>query len=203
VIENQLLIREVHHRVKNNMQVITSILRLQINTLTDIEAINALKDSISRIRSMGLIHNYLYEGTQLASINLNKYINDLTAHIKQLFSSKGCDIIIDNNVSDIMVHMDSAVPLGLILNELITNSVKHTAISVNCCTIHINLVDDDTGEYYVLTYSDEGPDLSKNFKLDMTKSLGIRLIHILVSQLNGTINLNTNGGLKYIIKIKK
>lgn len=182
--KNKLLFREVHHRVKNNLQMISSLLSLQSDRIEDESTITALAESRNRIHSMALIHQKLYsqEETQ-QKIDLREYVTSLFSFIDGSYNSKGNKVGLDINISVINLDMDLAINLGLILNEFITNSYKHAFHEKNEGTISIDLR--LVKESLVLMYSDNGSGFDKDrFAED---SFGMRIVNLLVAQLKGEL----------------
>jgi len=190
--EKELMLKEIHHRVKNNLQIVSSLLRLQSDKITDKAAIEYLKHSEQRVKSMALIHQQLYKTKDLARINFGDYTKDLCTY---LFFSYGVsrsrvDFIID--VKNIFFSIDTALPCGLIINELVTNSIKHGFPGDMRGTVTIGLHKDETGKNHLLIKDDgKGSD-----KLDFenTSTLGMELVRTLTDQLEGEISVNTNNG---------
>ncbi len=191
--ENIMLIKEVHHRVKNNLQIITSLLRLQKNNLPDDVQIK-FDESINRVMSMALIHRKLYQSTDLSNVDLESYINDL---IKEIFTSLSTNKNFTTTVSTngLNIGLKTIVPFGLLINELLSNSFKHAfkESAKNAITIELNPLNDD---FFELKYNDTGIWKSTD---DKQIRFGLELIETLTEQLEGTFTRkNTN----YIFKLK-
>jgi len=197
--EKEVLLKEIHHRVKNNMQVISSLLNMQSQYVHDPEDAEALRASINRIKSMALIHDKLYRSGTLASISLPGYVNDLA---NELFSTYALrpDIGIDLDVSPVSLGIDDAVPLGLILNELISNSLKHAFPGHAPGTIRVRL--EAEGREIRLTVSDNGVGIHEGLDFANTGSLGMQLVVTLVEQLEGTIELKRDKGTEFRITFR-
>jgi two-component sensor histidine kinase len=199
--EKEMLLREIHHRVKNNMQIISSLLRLQSRDITDKKYNDMFTDSQNRIASMSLIHEKLYQSKGLARIDFNDYIRDL---VNGLFQSYGVNgrIALSLDVRDISLGIDSAIPCGLIINELVTNSLKHAFPEGRKGEIRILL--NPTGENMIeLVVSDNGVSIPEDVDIKKTESLGLHLVTILVeNQLHGEINLDRSKGTEFLIKFK-
>ena len=197
--EKEVLLKEIHHRVKNNLQIISSLLKLQSSYLKDIEAQALFKDSYNRVRSMALIHEKLYRSSDLAKIDLADYIRNLLGN---LFSSYGVSsqaIELKLKVDNISLDVDTAIPCGLIINELVSNSIKYAFIPDLCGEICVEFSLKRENEY-ILLISDNGVGLPSDFDLEQTDSLGLQLVFNLAEQLGGSIDLNTAHGTKFIIK---
>ncbi len=197
--EKEVLIREIHHRVKNNMQIIASLLRLQSNCIKEERYREILKESQNRIMSMSLIHEKLYQSKDMAKIDFKNYIRDVT---KALFQSYGVDkgnIIPKINIEAISLGIDSAIPCGLIINELVTNSLKHAFPDAKEGEIEISLRPADEN-MIELTVRDNGIGIPDDVDFRNTKSLGLQLVAILTKQIHGEIGLNRDNGTEFKIK---
>jgi len=194
--EKEVLLQEIHHRVKNNLQVISSLLSLQSNYIEDRKVLGALDDSQHRVRSMALIHEKLYQSTDLSRIDFGDYVQDLVGYLFRAQGGYTRNIGLNIETDDIYLNIDTAVPCGLILNELISNSLKHAFpnghsgdITVTCRADH----DDQT----TLTVSDNGVGFPPNLDLENTGSLGLELVQTLTEQLSGTLQLNNTQGTEF------
>ena len=196
--EKVVLLREIHHRVKNNMQVMSSLINLQARNITNQEAIEVLKESQSRIRSMALVHEKLYQSKDLVKINIYDYLNSLAVH---LFNSYKIDphlIHLNLNVDNVFLDINSAIPCGLIVNELISNSLKHAFPEERKGEINIEFhpTEDQRLELIV---KDDGVGFPEGMDFRQTETLGMQLINTLVHQLEGTIELLKDGGTEFRI----
>ncbi len=199
--EKEILLKEIHHRVKNNMQIISSLLRLQSRQITDIKYTDMLRESQNRIVSMSLIHEKLYHSKGLSKIDFNDYIRDLVNGLFQSFGVNG-SISLKLEIRDVSLGIDSAVPCGLIINELVMNSLKHAFPEGRKGEIGISLhpVDENM---YELVVRDDGVSIPENVDITKTESLGLHLVSIMVeSQLHGEISLYRNKGTEFRIKFK-
>ena len=198
--EKEVLLREIHHRVKNNMQIISSLLLLSSQNIEDKKSIEILSDSQNRIHSMALIHEKLYQSENLAQINMNEYINDIASN---LFNSYGKgNIKLEQNVENYPLNIDTAVPVGLIINELITNSLKYAFPQGRKGTIKIAFKSIDPNMLQ-LSISDDGIGIQKDLDIRNTKSLGLHLVTALAeNQLHGELILNRNRGTEFQINFK-
>jgi PAS domain S-box-containing protein len=194
--EKNVLLREIHHRVKNNMQVISSLLSLQSRFIKNGDASNIFKDSQNRVKSMSMIHEMLYQSPDLSSIDFNEYIQNL---VRYLFHSYGVDnehIKIHVKVSQIKLEIDRAIPLGLIVNELVSNAIKH-AFPKGKGNIYVVMVREKC--HYTFIVKDDGVGLPTDFDINQTETLGLELIITLTGQLDGTIEEKRNHGTEFII----
>lgn len=196
--EKEILIKEIHHRVKNNLMVISSLLSLQSRYIKDKKAISAFKESQNRAQSMALIHESLYQSSDLKHINLGDYIRNL---VNKLYNSYVVDENIQMNldVDDLMVDINIVVPIGLIVNELVSNSLKHAFPQKSgTVNIHFNKKDGD----YILIIADNGKGFSEEIDFQNTDSLGLQIVNTLTSQIQGNIKLNRDNGTEFVIRFK-
>ncbi|GAB3933116.1 hypothetical protein GCM10028804_48610 [Larkinella terrae] len=194
--EKDVLMKEIHHRVKNNLQVISGLLELQSKGLTDETAREALREGRNRVRSIALIHQNLYQFENLSTIDLKRFVSDLCRQIQSVFQ-KQKPVNIHLNVPDLHLDIDSAVPLGLILNELLSNSFKYAFNAVAAGEITLEIRSKAEGRYE-LQYTDNGPGLPSDF--DPTKTLGLQLVNDLSRQIGGKVQYSTQGGAAYTIQ---
>lgn len=196
--EREYLLKEIHHRVKNNLQIISSLLDMQLKGLEDQKLRDTLIESRSRVASMGLIHQLLYEGNSQASVYLKPYIEQLTTYIAQSFG-KANEVSIEVNVSEeLTINIETAIPFGLIVTELITNAYKYAFVESENGRICIGVV--QTKESYKLTFSDNGVGLPQELDIKKTKSLGLRLVKNLTQQLKGSLTYLTDEGATFSIE---
>lgn len=200
--EKEILLQEIHHRVKNNMQVISSILNLQSRNITDKQLLGIIKSSQDRVRSMALIHEKLYQSKNLTQVDFSRYVQSLASH---LFTSYGIEPeLVKLNVDIKKVHLDisTAIPCGLIISELVSNSLKHAFPGRKRGEIKIAMRDLSENEIE-LVVSDNGAGLPKGMDIRKTSSLGLRLVKLLAEdQLHGKIKLERKGGTRFYIKTK-
>lgn len=192
--EREVLLKEIHHRVKNNLQVISSLLSMQSRKMKDSDAKVAVKEGQSRIKSMSLIHQKLYSEGNLSRINMKEYIDDLSGF---LFKSYKTEAQIESLVEadEISLDVDTAVPLGLIINELISNALKYAFEPKEQGQVSIRL--HKKQEAYQLQVADTGKGLPEDF--DQKQSMGMRLVHILVDQLDADLQIDQSKGLLFTI----
>jgi PAS domain S-box-containing protein len=198
--EKEVLLREIHHRVKNNLQIITSLLHLQEVSIDDEELVNILKESESRVNSMAIIHETLYQSPNLTDINFKQYLEKLVYDILYTYGIKKGIIDIQLDIDDINLNIDTAIPLGLIINELITNTVKY-AFPQNEGTITIKLK--SLSNNMEITIADDGIGLPKDINLENPETLGLQLVHSLIGQLDGKLKLNNDNGTEFKIIFKE
>lgn len=190
--EKEILLREIHHRVKNNIQVISSLLNLQARYIEDETYAQMLKESQNRIRSMALIHEKLYQSENLAEVDFNEYITDLVYSVFRSYGVNTHSIGLTIKVEDVSLSIDTAIPCGLIINELVSNCLKHAFPDEKGeITITLRPVNGDIE----LMVSDNGRGIPEDVDIRTTQSLGLHLVTILAEdQLNGKIDLDRNGG---------
>jgi PAS domain S-box-containing protein len=194
--EKEVLLREVHHRVKNNMQIISSLLNLQIQLEDHTESENVLKESQGRIKAMAMVHEKLYQSDNFSKINFKDYLTNLVSDIFYSYGIRG-KIMWELDIDDINIGIDTAIPLGLIINELVTNSVKYAFPGDRKGIIKIIFkLEDDKN---VLIISDDGVGIPADLEVEKTKTLGLLLVNSLVDQLDGSIELDRNQGTSYKI----
>jgi PAS domain S-box-containing protein len=197
--EKDVLMREIHHRVKNNMQIISSLLRLQSGGLTDPAALESLQISQDRIRSMALVHEGLYMSADLSRIDFSEYVRKLTMHLFSINSGRSKDITIHTEIEDIFLDVNRAVPCGLIINELITNSLKYAFPDGRKGDIFIRMAP-YREKGFSLTVADNGVGVPAEVDLLDSDSLGMQIVGDLVQQLKGTIRINTKQGTQITIR---
>ncbi|PDW02435.1 sensor histidine kinase [Candidatus Viridilinea mediisalina] len=185
--QKDVLLREIHHRVKNNLQVITSMLRLQSSSLGDPQVSSAFQDSLNRIRAMALVHEQLYSSANLTSIEAKVYLETLAKSLLRSTGTVGAQKLMCEIDDSIWLPIDIAVPLGLITSELITNSLKHGLDGVTSGHIRVQLR--YVPEGLQLSVHDNGPGLPEGFELDSSNTLGLRIVRTLARQLGGRLQL--------------
>ncbi|ORC32854.1 hypothetical protein B4O97_15485 [Marispirochaeta aestuarii] len=201
--EKKTLLREIHHRVKNNLNIVASLLNLQKNEFqTEVSARQSFDDMAKRIHSMAMIHDSLYNSGSLSSVTMSTYIRKL---ISELNASLGRPplIRIDADLEDIQLNITSAVPCGILINELITNAIKHAFRDRSEGRIHVSLGKKTGTHTIVLTVKDNGSGLNPDFSLESSASLGMRLIQLLTSQLDGTLSYNSNQGATFSVEFEE
>ena len=195
--DKEILLKEVHHRVKNNMQIISSLLNLQIQHVNDEEAINVLKESQNRVKSMAMIHEKLYLSNDLTQINFVDYIDSLVSNLFYSYNIKNTKIKPLLEIDDISLNMETAIPCGLIISELTSNALKYAFPNGKQGELLISLKSEDN--LYKLTVSDNGIGLPAELEFDNVKTLGLKLVHILTGQIDGEIKVNRESGTEFII----
>jgi len=199
--EKEILLKEIHHRVKNNLQVISSLLELHSSSIEDETARAALVESQNRIQSISLIHHKLYQNDNLASIELSGYTSELYRQVSGLFKKPFQQVSAEINIEETYVDIDTAVPLGLIINELIINIFKYALSDQKEGKIEIYLSQGKEG-CFKLTVQDNGPGMPEGFEISKSRSLGLRLIKRLSKQIGGSVEYIYENGSKFIISFK-
>ncbi len=199
--EKEVLIRELYHRTKNNMQVISAMVQMKKYTFEDKAYQDALQDVTDKIMAMALVHQKLYESQDLSSLNLHDYFTDLVALIQQSIISETGGIILRYEGRDLPVLIDTAIPLGLVLNETVTNAAKHGFPGTRTGEIAVSLsLDDDDALRLVI--ADNGIGLPESFSVESDARLGLKTVLALVEkQLDGRIEINGHDGVRYEITI--
>jgi hypothetical protein len=199
--EKDVLLKEVHHRVKNNLQVISSLINLQSYQVKDESVLNFYSQTRNRIKSMALVHEKLYMSDDLSSINFEEYLKDLVKNIYETFKTETSDFNIKIDVEKIYMPIDIAISLALIINELASNSFKYAFPDNRKGDIYISLKKQGEGKF-ILIAGDNGVGFSKKIDFTNTETLGLRLVDILVSQLDGTISINNSNGAEFTITLQ-
>ncbi len=201
--EKELLLREIHHRVKNNMQIVASLFRLQQRQLEDPKLIEILTESQNRINAMALVHDSLYQPQSLSTIDLRQYIKQLGRNLFQTYGLDPQNIEFVDKIEQINIDIDTAIPCGLIINELLTNSIKHAFPDGRKGAILLILKQDSDSQQYQLQFSDNGVGMSEDIDIHQTKSLGMQLVvNLIEHQLHGTIDVDRQEGTEYLITFK-
>lgn len=202
LLEKEALLKEIHHRVKNNLQVISSILNMQSRSTASPEMLTAIQEGQSRVKAMALIHQKLYQTEKLSEIDFHEYAGELVTHLSSIFSpQKGEGITPKIAATNIKLDIDIAIPLGLILNELISNAYKYAFEGSRHGEISVELKRVD-GDKLQLDVADNGKGLPADFSLEKAKSLGLKLVNILTRQLNGQLSIQSKGGARFSILIQ-
>ena len=196
--EIEVMLKEIHHRVKNNLQVILSLLKLQSEYITDERALEYFKVSEDRIKSMAMIHELLYGSENFSNINFYDYMKELASYLSLTYTTSDKDITIGLNIKDVYLSIDTAVPCGLLINELLTNAFKHAFKGRNSGKVDISmrlLIPDEVE----LIIKDDGIGFPLDVNVSDTKTLGLQLVTALVEQINGNLELSIEQGTKFRI----
>ncbi|HOI40277.1 MAG TPA: sensor histidine kinase [Methanobacterium sp.] len=198
--DKEMLMKEIHHRVKNNLMVISSLLNLQSRYIKDEKSKEIFKESQNRAQSMALIHERLYRSTNMKSIDFADYIRSLTRDLFNTYSTQEDRIDLKMDVEDVEVDIDNAVPLGLIINEIVTNSLKYAFPDETAGTISISF--HKQKDQYLLEVSDDGIGIPEEFEVEKSDSLGMMLINSLTYQIGGELEMERSPGTTFRIKFK-
>lgn len=191
--EKEVLLREIHHRVKNNLQVIYSLLRLQSKLVTDPKASALFKDSQARVKAMALVHETLWQSKNLSRIDMSEYSRTLTRRLFESYGISSDTLGLNLNIAPISFSMETAVSCGQLINELVSNCLKHAFPNGRTGDVTVELLSNGN-DTYLLTVSDNGVGLPPDFEVGKTESLGWQLVPMLVEQLNGTFELQESAG---------
>ncbi|RMD98136.1 MAG: PAS domain S-box protein [Bacteroidetes bacterium] len=196
--EKEVLLKEIHHRVKNNLQVITSLINLQMEQIDDEEMRDVFRESQNRIRTMALIHEKLYQSQDLARIDFGEYAQNLVNMLLRSYRSQGAGVEVVYLMDGVWLPVDTAVPCGLILNELVSNCLKHAFVDGRrgCVTIQLHAL--PNGDYQ-LAVADNGVGIAPDYEQKMTASLGMMLVQTLAAQLAGTLSISGEDGTNITI----
>jgi len=195
--EKEVLLKEINHRVKNNLQIISSLLNLQSRDIQDEQALRAFQVSQERIRAMALVHEKLYQSEDLARIDFGEYIKSLAIDLGSSYGLSSRDIDLKIDVENILLGVDTAIPCGVIVNELVANSLKHAFPGDRTGEIAISFREVD-GQYTMI-FKDDGVGLPEGLDISSPSSLGLTIVNALTGQLGGTIGLVNNGGTEISI----
>jgi PAS domain S-box-containing protein len=214
---DKIRIKEIHHRIKNNLQVICSLLSLEAERFSDEKMLETLKESQNRVASMALIHEELYKGDKNDTLDFAAYLRKLTADLFSLYSLGNGNIRLKMDLEKVYLDMDTAIPLGIIVNELVSNSLKHAFPAGSEGEVHISLRRaetfdkgdnvSDSDQYcneidnfqYILRVADNGKGMPEEIEVENADSLGLQLINMLVDQIDGCVNLRRNCGTEFTI----
>lgn len=188
----ELLFRELNHRVKNNLMVISSLLKLQANQLTDETAKEAIREGRNRVEAMSLIHQKLYQNAQISHISLSEYIRKLIPNLLASYGHSTHSVNLELEVADEKITVDTAVPLGLVVNELVSNAFKYAFVSVPTPWLKVSLQAE--GEQFVLKVHDNGPGLPEGFDYRNSGSFGLKLVNSLTRQMRGELKVTNEQG---------
>jgi two-component sensor histidine kinase/CheY-like chemotaxis protein len=200
--EKEILLQEVHHRVKNNLQVIASLLRLQASTIADPALHELFRESQNRVHAMALVHEQLYQALDLAQVDFAAYLRELATSVLRSYETQFAQVGLAFDADTVVaLGIDTAIPLGLILTELVSNSLKHAFPDGRTGTLTVGLHAD--AATVTLKVRDDGVGLPGSFDLQTAGSLGLQLVGDLAEQLGGTVTINRGGGTAFQIHIPR
>jgi two-component sensor histidine kinase/CBS domain-containing protein len=199
--EKESLLKEIHHRVKNNLQIISSVLRLQSDFIKDETILSLFRDSQNRIRSMALIHEKLYKSQDLLRVHMEDYIHDLTAGLFPSYGSCPGNVDLQIKAEEVYLNIDTAIPCGLIIHELVSNSLKHAFPGPQADGNYVWVSLQPTGNdlQYLLTVSDNGIGFPENIDFRETDTLGLELVCVFTEQLEGSVDMVADGGTTFTV----
>lgn len=196
-----LLLKEVHHRVRNNLQLLSSIINLRINSTEDKNILKFLKEYQNQINSMALVHKKVYQNNDIAYLEIKEYIYSLVRSIFQSYNIKDDRISLRLDIDNLYIEPDIAIPFGIIINELISNTLKYAFPGKEKGHIYIKLEKIEEGTYTFII-SDNGIGLPENIDFNNIHSMGLKMVNLLVNQIGGIISIDRDNGTKYIITFK-
>lgn len=200
--EKETLLREIHHRVKNNLQIISSLLNIQSQDIKDENVLSSIQEGQSRVQAMSLIHQNLYQSEHLNNVDIENYLRELVVYLSGMFEGSSKSINVSIETSGIQFDIDTAIPLGLIVNELVSNAYKYAFESNQKGNIHINIKSINDIEYE-LNVNNDGKSLPEDFDSKKTKSLGLKLVSILSRQLRGGLSAKSDKGItSFVVSFK-
>jgi PAS domain S-box-containing protein len=195
--EKEVLLKEIHHRVKNNLQIVSSMLNLQVDQLADPEALALFKESQTRVRSIALFHEKLYQSKDLARVDIADYLKGLATDLFATYGVNPDEIALDLDTDDVPIGVDAAISCGLIVNELVSNALKHAFPDGRTGTVRVALHQD--GDAVMLEVSDDGVGIPEGLDFRNPSTLGLKLVCILTEQVRGSIALERQPGTRFLI----
>ncbi|NWJ48383.1 MAG: PAS domain S-box protein [Chloroflexi bacterium] len=202
LVEKETLLKELHHRVKNNLQVVYSLLKLQAANIKDPEIADLFIETQNRVQSMALVHQKLYQAESFSRVDMENYIQSLITNLHHSLSFDPKKVFLDVKIEGVLLNMDTAIPCGLIINELLYNAFKHAFPDNRNGIVKIELSRDATA-MFCLRISDDGVGLPENLDPHNTETLGMQLVAMLTRQLDGTLELLKEHGTTFIIKFRE
>ncbi len=200
--EKEMLLQEIHHRVKNNLQVISSLLRLQSRFIKDQNSIDIFKETQNRVRSIAILHEKLYQSDNLAKIKIDEYVKILAEDLMYFYELEESNINMILDIDDVSLNIETAIPCGLLINEMVANSLKYAFPNQKNGEIKIELHSNNEDQFN-LTVGDNGVGIPEEIDPEKAETFGMQLIKYLTKQLKGTIELDNNNGTKYQLKFNE
>lgn len=200
--EKEVLLQEIHHRVKNNLQVISSLLDLQSQQIEELAMLEVFRESQNRVKSMALVHEKLYQSKNFARINFAEYTESLVSYLFKAYELTPGQVIFNLDIEETHLNIDTAIPCGLIINELVSNALKYAFPDNRSGTISISLHSDEE-KHLTLSIKDDGVGIPKNFNVNSVQSLGLQLVKVLTKQLKGQIKIEHNQGSQFLIRFSE
>ncbi|MCP4715646.1 MAG: histidine kinase, partial [Deltaproteobacteria bacterium] len=198
--EKDVLLKEIHHRVKNNLSVISSLLDLQADKLQEPRVDEAFRECKNRIRSMALIHNNMYLSESLAEIDFQDYVKNLAETLCSTYAVQPEALAVNIAIDKVLLDIDKAIPCGLIINELFTNALKYAFPGGRPGAVSVAFKQDPESKLYELRFCDDGVGLPDELDVEQTESLGLRIVTLLTRQLCGTVQVIRGGGTEIVIQ---
>ena len=196
--EKEVLLQEIHHRVKNNLQVICSLLDLQSQDIEEPATLEMFRESQNRVKSMALVHEKLYQSKDFASINFAEYIENLISYLFQVYRMNASNITLELDIDEVSLNIDQAIPCGLIISELVSNALKYAFPNSQEGTITIDF-NSNLNNQITLIIKDNGVGFNTNFDFTNLNSLGLKLVNVLIHQLEGTLEIDYSAGTEFKI----
>jgi len=200
--EKEVLLREIHHRVKNNLQIISSLLNLQSQHVEDSKALEMFTESRLRVRSMAMVHEKLYRSENLSRVDFKEYVRSLSYHLFQMYGVTPDKVTLDMDIENVLLDINTAIPCGLLVSELISNALKHAFPEGRTGAVTINMKPIENGGIE-LRVSDNGVGLEGDLDIKNTESFGLQLVDMLTEQLQGTLSIDRNGGTTFAIRFQE
>ena len=197
--EKEMVLKEIHHRIKNNMNIIVSLLNLQARTYEDPVIKNILRDASSRVQSMGILYDKLYASEQISAVSLKIYFPALVREIAKVFSEAN-SVQMEIQVDDIVLDSKILTPLGIMINELMTNAMKYAFIGHTGGSIRLEAHRE--GNILALIFEDNGVGLPDAAISGTSSGFGLQLVRMLAEQINGTVSIEKNNGTRFLIRIR-
>lgn len=199
--EKEVLLREIHHRVKNNLQIISSLLNLQSQHVEDSKALEMFTESRLRVRSMAMVHEKLYRSDDLSRVDFKDYVRSLSYHLFQMYGVTPDKVTLDMDIEDVLLDINTAIPCGLLVSELISNALKHAFPEGRTGAVTVKMKPIENGDIE-LRVSDNGVGLEGGLDIKNTESFGLQLVDMLTEQLQGTLSIDRNGGTTFTIRFQ-
>lgn len=194
--EKEVLLQEIHHRVKNNLQVISSLLDLQSQQIEDSVMLEVFRESQNRVKSMALVHEKLYQSKNFAKINFPEYTESLVNYLFKAYELHSGNVILELDIDEVALNIDTAIPCGLIINELVSNALKYAFPDNRSGKVTISL-HSEPYQHFTLTIKDDGVGLPMDWDFQTVRSLGLQLVKVLTKQLKGTIEITRSPGSQF------
>jgi two-component system, sensor histidine kinase PdtaS len=197
--EKELLLEEVHHRVKNNLQVIHSLLDLQVLKIKDPDLVGMLRDSQNRIRSMSMIHQTLYQSHDFAKVDFQQFLGELLPKLMESYGTVSGHVVIEVEANQVRLPINEAIPCGLIVNELVSNALKHGFPNQRRGRVRLDLKHDAHGEVE-LSISNDGEPIPEELNLERSGTLGLQLVQLLTRQMRGKLEVQRSNPTRFTLR---